>query len=270
MKYVVCFSGGHSSAIAAIETVRKYGKNNVILLNHNISADVEHEDIKRFKKEVANYLEIEITYANMNGWRVKGPLDICMEIGAFKVGRGSALCTNRLKVMPFKKWLSNNFPSKPFETRQDVKIIYGFDKEEIKRIQRRIGILLSWGYQSDYPLALWNRTIKSTEEIQINRPQTYEIFKHANCMGCLNAGRQQWYIVYCLRRDLWDKAKKAEESIGYSILNGIYLEDIESKFRRMHCLGIVPTEKIHWQKFWALVRKELPDEGVLPCECSTG
>lgn len=32
MKYIVCFSGGHSSAIAAIECVRKAGKENVILL----------------------------------------------------------------------------------------------------------------------------------------------------------------------------------------------------------------------------------------------
>lgn len=35
-KAIVCFSGGHSSALVAIEAVRKYGKNNVILLNHNI------------------------------------------------------------------------------------------------------------------------------------------------------------------------------------------------------------------------------------------
>lgn len=36
-KYIVCFSGGHSSAVAAIETVRKYGKEQVVLLNHDIS-----------------------------------------------------------------------------------------------------------------------------------------------------------------------------------------------------------------------------------------
>jgi PP-loop superfamily ATP-utilizing enzyme len=59
VKYVVCFSGGHSSALVAIETVRKYGKENVILLNHDISISVEDEDIKRFKNEVAQYLDIE-------------------------------------------------------------------------------------------------------------------------------------------------------------------------------------------------------------------
>jgi len=31
MKYIVCFSGGHSSALVAVEAVRKAGKENVIL-----------------------------------------------------------------------------------------------------------------------------------------------------------------------------------------------------------------------------------------------
>jgi PP-loop superfamily ATP-utilizing enzyme len=44
MKYIVCYSGGHSSALVAIEAVRKYGKENVILLNHDISPNVEDAD----------------------------------------------------------------------------------------------------------------------------------------------------------------------------------------------------------------------------------
>ena len=54
MKYIVCFSGGHSSALVAIEAVRKYGKENVILVNHDICSRAEDEDIKRFKKEIAD------------------------------------------------------------------------------------------------------------------------------------------------------------------------------------------------------------------------
>ena len=55
---------GVSSALTAIEAVRKYGRDNIILLNHNISSHVEHGDIKRFKQEVADYLGIKITYAD--------------------------------------------------------------------------------------------------------------------------------------------------------------------------------------------------------------
>ena len=73
MKYIVCYSGGHSSALVAIEAVRKHGKENVILLNHDISSEVEHKDIKRFKNEIAKFLGLEITYANMKGWEYKTP-----------------------------------------------------------------------------------------------------------------------------------------------------------------------------------------------------
>ena len=52
----VHFSGGESSAIVAIEVVRKFGKENVVLLNHDISPKVEDADAKRFKKEISNYL----------------------------------------------------------------------------------------------------------------------------------------------------------------------------------------------------------------------
>ena len=65
MKHVVLYSGGHSSALAAIETVRQYGPENVILLNHDINPRTEDADIKRFKREVAEYLGLLITYANM-------------------------------------------------------------------------------------------------------------------------------------------------------------------------------------------------------------
>jgi PP-loop superfamily ATP-utilizing enzyme len=80
MKYIVCFSGGHSSALVAIEAARKYGKENVILVNHDICPRAEDEDIKRFKKEIADYLGIEITYVNMDGWEDKDPLDICKSL----------------------------------------------------------------------------------------------------------------------------------------------------------------------------------------------
>jgi len=260
LKHIVCFSGGHSSAIAAIETVRKYGKENVILLNHDISPNVEDADIKRFKEDISNYLDVEIKYANMEGWKDKDPLDVCMEICAFRAHDGTALCTKILKTQPFYKWLNENYPSKPFRPRNDIDILYGFDKQEKDRIQRRIVVLLSVGYKTDYPLALWERTIQDTEEVGIKRPDTYKIFRHANCVGCLKSGRQQWYIVYCIRPDLWEKAKLAEEKIGHPIIKGIYLKDLECKFRMMKNLGIVPTEKVGFQTFWTEVRKALPDD----------
>jgi hypothetical protein len=247
----------------------RIGKENVILLNHDISIKAEDADIKRFKQDVADYLDLPITPANMPGWEDKHPLEVCMDIGAFKVGNGTALCTNRLKIEPFMKYLKKNFPSKPFDLRNDITAIYGFDKQEIDRIQRRTGVMISLGYKTDYPLALWDRTIETTESIGIPRPSTYKIYRHANCTGCLKAGKQHWYIVFCTRPDIWELGKRAEQEIGYSIINGEYLKEMEPLFQKMKCYGIVPTQKIKPQAFWARVNKFIPDgQELLPCECA--
>lgn len=276
--HVVCFSGGHSSALVAIEVARKFGTEKLVLLNHDINPNVEDADIKRFKNEVANYLKVPITYANHKNWETSDQFDICVENKAFKVGVTSVLCTHRLKTEPFHKWLK-----KHMEPEKNCVLYYGFDKEEKVRIQRRTSILGDMGYQTDYPLAYWKRTIESTSEIGIDPPLTYGIFKHANCTGCIKAGRQHWYVVYCTRPDLWEKAKKAEDVIGYSILRKAYLDELEPEFARMKAAGVVPTEKVPSGTFWAQARQKMKweeqenildffteeaiEEDSKPCEC---
>lgn len=263
MKKIICFSGGHSSALAAIETVRKYGRDNVILLNHDISSHVEHEDIKRFKREIADYLGLPITYANMPGWETTPPLAVAVANKAFKAYNRPAFCTSRLKTEPFYKWLEKN------AERGDW-VIYGFDPEETSRMMRRSDVMNAMGYKAVFPLADWERTIQATEEVGIARPITYATYKHANCTGCLKAGKQHWYCVYCLRPDIWVEAKAAEETIGYSIIKGVYLKDLEPKFQEMRdTLRIVPTDKTKSARFWADVRKAIPDDDTnMPCDCS--
>lgn len=176
MKHIVCFSGGHSSAIAAVEVVRKFGAEDTILLNHDLCPRTEDADIKRFKKQVSDYLGVPITYANMPGWDVKDQFDVCMEIKAFKAGaQSTAFCTNRLKTEPFHKWLSEHYPANPPEVRDDISLVYGFDANEQHRIRRRVGIMAAMGYQTEYPLTWEVRTIHDIEEVGIERPKTYSI-----------------------------------------------------------------------------------------------
>lgn len=266
-KHIICYSGGHSSALTAIEVVRKFGAEDVILLNHDINPNVEDADIKRFKREVSEYLGVPITYANHPDWETKDQFDMVLEQKAFKVGGNhNAFCTYKLKTMPFERYLDTNFKDK------DCVIYYGFDANEKARIQRRSGILGGKGYRTDYPLALWaERTIKNTAEIGITPPNTYSIFKHANCVGCLKAGKQHWYAVYCLRPDIWERAKMAEDDIGYSIIKTDFLEDLEPYFARMKDAGVIPTEHINANTFFAQARRVVPiivtDEDTKPCEC---
>lgn len=266
VRHICCYSGGHSSALVAIEVVRRYGKDDVVLLNHDIASASEGEDIKRFKQEIADYLGLPVTYCNAVGWETKDQFDVVIEAGAFKVGNGTALCTNRMKTKPFELWLKEN------ASLDDV-IYYGFDAPEKLRMQRRSTHLGKLGYRTAYPIAHWARTIRSTEEIGITPPNAYEVFKHANCTGCLKAGRQHWYCVFCLRPDRWARGKEAEEEIGYTIIKGTSLEDLEPLFMQMKELGIQPTEHIQAATFWAGVKKliksvAVDEEVILPCECT--
>lgn len=265
--HVVCYSGGETSGIVAYEVVRRNILDQVILINHDINPSAEHWDIKRFKVELANLLSFPITYVNHPDWETKDQFDVCMDAKAFKIDF-HPLCTNRLKTAPFHKWLEENYPVDPETGRNDdILIYYGFEAGETDRINRRRSILAEKGYRSCFPLAEWPGVIKSTQEIGVEPPKTYQIWKHANCVGCLRAGQQHWYVVYCRRRDVWEKAKRAESVIGYSILRvnnkPAFLIELEPKFETMRLLGIPADEKTKPGAFWAKAKKIL---GAQPAE----
>jgi hypothetical protein len=284
MYHIVCFSGGHSSAVTAIEVARKYGKDNTILLNHNISPKNEAQDIKRFKKEVADYLGIPITYANINGIEDESQLpdqfDVCVAAGALTDDAGNALCTSRLKTEPFYDWLNLNFYplATLFQHVKECVIYYGFDANERQRMVRRTSILGAKGYKTDYVLALWpERTLKITEEIGINPPMTYEVYQHANCKGCLKASLLHWYVTYVWEQDIYKKGIWMEDEIDFTIhtiiRNGkkrpISLSELAPIFERMKADGILATEHQSKQKFANLIRKYQLEECTTgkPCEC---
>lgn len=265
MKHIICYSGGHSSALVAIEVVRKFGKENVILCNHECI--LEDKDVTRFENEVANYLGLPITYVNFKDSNIKDQFDVILDKGSFvNTKTRQALCTSVMKTEPFMEWL------KTFN-KDDIIIYYGFDKKEKERINRRSSILSAQGYKSDYPLALWvERTIYDTKEIGIERPMLYNKFKHANCIGCLKAGKQHWYIVYLEYPEIFKKAIATENEIGHSIIKGSFLEELIPEFELMKNSNVTPTEHIQPMKFWKEVKKKTNgtieiDFNSKPCEC---
>ena len=253
IKHIVAYSGGHSSALVAIEVCRKFGKENVVLLNHDINPKVEPADVKRFKNEVADYLGLSITYANHPDWETETPISLCAKAGTWvNPSNRQILCTNRLKTAPFYDWLSVNYQT------GDV-VYYGFDANEPARITRRSNIMGQSGYKTDYPLALWKeRTIHSIEEIGVAKPTAYSLFNHANCVGCLKAGWQHWYVIYCLYPDIYQDLIDGEEKIGYAV-HGVddWAEDKAQMFESMKRAGIEPTEKTPSGQFWARAKKAL-------------
>ena len=284
--HIVCYSGGHSSGLVAIEVVRKFGKDSVILINHDINDNVEDADMKRFKREVSEYLGIPITYANIDlikdSAKIPDQFDVCIKSKSFVNMDGKALCTTRLKTEPFHKWLDSNCTDHPtlFEDtylKKNVTIYYGFDAFEEDRIMRRWEIMRDYGFKTDYPLASWKvRTIHSTTEININPPNTYSKKKHANCDGCLKGGLQHWYVVFCTRPDIWEKGKITELKIGHSILKTtrnkkkvpLFLNELESIFYLMKYDGVPATENYKgFRKDLKKYKLTASVEEHKPCEC---
>lgn len=261
--YVICFSGGLSSALCAVETVKLYGKDNCILLNHDISSKVEHSSVKRFKNEIAKALGMEITYANADNFEMRTPLKVAIEKGSFAYQPGKQLCTYELKTKPFHKWLAKNFPVKKGKVRDDVVIVYGFDAKETERIQRRKAIMQEMGYRTLYPLAERERTIFDTREIGVEPPSVYDTFLHANCVGCLKAGIRSWYVCYCIRRDVFDEAVAAEQILGRSILKQCYLKELVPEFEQMRAARIEPTDRGSSHLFWKTVHSLVPRQKSL-------
>ncbi len=284
MKHIVCFSGGHSSALVAIEVCMKFGKENVILLNHDLNSQREEESIKNFKKQVADYLQIPITFHNINliedPDEIPDQFDVCIKADALTSQKGDVLCTSRLKTEPFADYLNRYFP--PFDTlfcpKNECVIYYGFDLKETARIQRRTGILGSMGYKTDYPIAFWkDRTIHSTIEIGINPPAHYELFEHANCIGCLKASLLHWYVTFVHYPETYQKGIVMENTLDYTIhtviRNGIKsrisLTELAGLFVKMKNDNIPATEHQSKIGFANLLRKYHIEESALnkPCEC---
>lgn len=110
--------------------------------------------------------------------------------------------------------------------------------------------------------------IYSTLEIGINPPDVYEKFKHANCTGCLKAGKQHWYVVYCEDYEVFQMGKNAEEIIGHSFMKE-FLKDLEPMFEQMKKRGIPANENIPSNIFWKSAKKYInkSQEDLFPCEC---
>lgn len=257
MKYVVCFSGGHSSALAAVETVIRHGRRNTILLNHDISSKVEDEDVKRFKKEVADYLDIPILYANRENFQTDTPLSLCRQKKLLRFRGGHSICTYYLKTEPFYQWLEKNYPVRNGEISEEITLVYGFDVTESQRIVRRREHLLRQGYLSEYPLAERKPEVQDIRDIGICLPETYGVAKHANCKGCLKAGKQHWYMVYCLWPEIFKEAVYTEQVVGYSIIRSYFLYELEPLFSAMKAEGICPGDNKCSALFWAYVRRKL-------------
>lgn len=221
MKHIVGYSGGVASAVMA-KIVATENPGNTTLLFHDTKTEPADND--RFRKEVANYINLPITnYSDGRDiWQV------FRDEGILGNGRNTP-CSRILKQERSMKYLLNNQPG----------IIYiGFTVEEWRRAQRTQARYASKGIEARFPL-LEKRMTKDECHSRvrdcwgIREPKNYEWAEHANCIPCIKGKKAYWGLIYMFEWEAWETAARAEEEFQHTIFTeaGSLREELHSCLR---------------------------------------
>lgn len=197
----VWFSCGAASAVAAKKTLELYPDEDVRILNNPIAE--EHEDNRRFLKDVEQWLGVEIEIVRSK----KYPRQSCVEVWEdrkYMSGVAGAPCTGELKKKARQEWEAEN---KPDWT------VLGFTVEEKHRHERFV-----MSERDTLIPVLIDLNISKAEcyqiiaEAGIKLPEIYRLgYPNANCIGCVKANSPTyWNHVRKQHSEVF--AERAEQS----------------------------------------------------------
>jgi 3'-phosphoadenosine 5'-phosphosulfate sulfotransferase (PAPS reductase)/FAD synthetase len=182
----VWFSCGAASAAALKLTVEKYGAESVRAINNPVIE--EHHDNRRFARDVADWVGIEIETALNSNYPLASVVDVFDRRKGMAFPHG-APCTVELKKRARQEWEKNN--------RVDWHVL-GFTSDERKRHERFVmterdnvlPILIDAGMTKDDCANMIRRA-------GIRLPEIYSHgFPNANCIGCVKAtSPTYWNLV---------------------------------------------------------------------------
>lgn len=190
----VWFSCGAASAVAAHQTLKKYGdENKVSILNNRIAN--EDEDNRRFLKDVEQWLGVEIIQVQ-NPKFPAGDVNQVFQQIRYMSGISGASCTLHLKKRARQLWENEN---KPDHT------VLGFTIDEKARHDRFVET-----ERNLLPVLIDARITKQDcvhilQSHGIDLPRVYKMgLPNANCIGCVKAQsptywnfiRKHWPEVY--------------------------------------------------------------------------
>ena len=181
-KIVVGFSGGVTSAEAAVLALAEYPREEVVLLWH----DTKDEDVDtyRFLRESAAWIGLPITERS-DGRSVE---EVELDEGALANNR-MAFCSRILKAEQWAKYLAEIRAEGVTEV---IKVI-GFSSHEWQRIQRQTMIAERDGFKIRFILSEKGISKQQCADNWIARgirpPSMYKWSDHANCVNCRRGGK---------------------------------------------------------------------------------
>jgi len=204
--HVVFFSGGMSSFFTAVRCKEKHGNQNMRLLFTDTK--YEDEDLYRFLREGADYLNCEITWLadGRNPWEVFKDVKY---LGNSRIDP----CSRVLKREIAKRWVKDNYPDP-----DSVVLHLGMNVDEEHRLERS---KLYWnpyqveGVLTEPPIIWPNQMSQELEKIGIDPPRLYAMgFPHNNCGGfCIKAGQAHFKLLLEKLPEKYAEAEMKEEEM---------------------------------------------------------
>ena len=184
MKHIVSFSSGLSSAVACERVLKRYGRDHVDIVF--MDTLIEDDDNYRFMADCEKRWEQEVIVLREG----RTPYQVARDAQIIPNDH-IAPCTFKLKIEPFKAWLS--------EKPAPLTVHIGYDYMEIHRCAATEKAYGEHGWKVDFPL-LWKpmearpypQVVR--EDWAIEPPRMYEFgYTHANCGGCcVKQGKGDW------------------------------------------------------------------------------
>lgn len=205
-RFVVWFSCGAASAVAAKLAVEKYGNKCVVVYCDTLST--EHPDNARFGQDVEKWLGREIEVIRSSKYK---DIDEVFEKNRYMAGVKGAKCTTEMKKLPREAW-----------QREDDVHIFGYTVEERRRADlfeaNNPALVVEWllieqGVTKDDCL----RIIK---EAGIELPAMYALgFEHNNCLGCVkSASSGYWNRIRRLFPDVFARRARQSRLLGVRLV----------------------------------------------------
>lgn len=239
-KVVAGFSGGVTSAWAAMWALREYPRDEVVWLFH----DTKEEDVDtyRFIREFSSVAGFPITEQSDG----RSVTQVFEDEGAIANNR-MAFCSRILKAnqrdIYFKKLRA--------EGATEIVNVLGFSSVEWQRVQRATARAEQAGYSVRFPLIEEGVTKQQAADMCLQMgvppPEMYRWSEHANCVGCVRGGKAYWLKVKDNRPLIFAQRSALERQYGHTILKDTTLVQLAAtglkrEVRQRESIDIGPCE----------------------------
>jgi 3'-phosphoadenosine 5'-phosphosulfate sulfotransferase (PAPS reductase)/FAD synthetase len=220
-KIAVWFSCGAASAVAAKLTLEKYPAQNVIVVNNPVVE--EDADNRRFLRDVAAWLGVDISEARNSRWPASSAEDVWRQERFMSSPQG-AVCTRALKKEARQQWEREHHP--------DWHVL-GFTADERGRHER----FVKYERANVLPVLIDAGLTKPDcarilREAGLELPRVYAMgYPNANCIGCVKAtSATYWNLVREMHPAVFESRAVQSRALGVRLARHkgrrVYLDEL--------------------------------------------